>query len=129
MERGAADAIWSAAAAFPSCRLNHRGLRCPPTDQGSAFAQPHAARAWTPAAFAALRDRTVAQAASALAAAGQLAALPLLLDLHPRALAPSVLDVLDCIPETVPAKQLAPLLRQVGGRRDGVCGRGQTWPL
>ncbi|PRW56208.1 MAG2-interacting 2 [Chlorella sorokiniana] len=69
--------------------------------------------AWTPRAFAALRDRTAAQAASSLAAAGQLAALLLLLERHPRALAPALLDVLDCIPETATAKQLAPLLRQV----------------
>lgn len=68
-----------------------------------------------------MRDRTAAQVASALAAGGQLAALPLLLDRHPRALAPSILDVLDCVPETVTAKQLAPLLRQVGGCSAVVC--------
>lgn len=104
--------------------MKRRGLRPAhvKTHPPAAPSHPYAARAWTPAAFGALRDRTAAQAASALAAAGQLAALPLLLELHPRALAPAALDVLDCIPETVPAKQLAPLLRQVGGRDKGTAG-------
>lgn len=70
---------------------------------------------WNAAAYAALRDCTVAEAASALAAAGRLAALPLLLQRHPRALMPSALEVLSCIPETVDPKQYTPLLRQVGG--------------
>lgn len=70
--------------------------------------------AWNPAAFASLRDCTIAEAAAALASAGRLAALPLLLQRHPRALLPSVLEVLTAIPETLDPKQYAPLLRQVG---------------
>ena len=55
----------------------------------------------------------MAEAAKSLAAAGRLAALPLLLQRHPRALLPAALDVLSAIPETVDPKQYAPLLQQV----------------
>ena len=79
-------------------------------------------RAWNPAAYAALRDCTVAEAALALAAAGRLGALPVLLQRHPRALLPSVLDALSAIPETAEVKQYAPLLRQVGVKRCAVMG-------
>ncbi|KAL4457607.1 hypothetical protein ABPG75_012472 [Micractinium tetrahymenae] len=73
--------------------------------------------AWRPPAFAALRDCTAAEAAGALAAAGRLPAVLVLLARHPRALLPSILDVLSAVPETVDAKQLAPLLRQVASLR------------
>lgn len=88
---------------------------------------PPSGSAWSPAAFAALRDCTVAEAACALASAGRLQALPVLLARHPRALLPSILDVLGAAPETLDAKQLAPLLRQV--RRAGL-GRASPlcWP-
>lgn len=68
---------------------------------------------WSPEAYAALRDCTVADAAAALARAGRTAALPLLLQRHPHALLPSLLDALACVPETADVKQYAPLLRQV----------------
>ena len=74
---------------------------------------PAACRAWRPATFASLRNCTVAEAASAAAGASRLALLPLLLQRHPHALAPSALDVLAAVPETVEPKQYAPLLRQV----------------
>ena len=75
---------------------------------------PGPCSAWSPPAYAALRDCTVAEAAAAAAAAGRLGALPVLLARHPRALLPSMLDVLGAVPETLEAKQSAPLLREVG---------------
>lgn len=84
-------------------------------------------RAWSPAAFASLRDCTVAEAASALATAGRLQALPMLLARHPWALLPSMLDVMSAVPETVDAKELAPLLRQASaadGQEAAPSGRG-----
>lgn len=74
---------------------------------------------WNAAAFVALRDCTVGEAASALASAARLAALGTLLQRHPRALAASVLDALACIPETLDPKQCAPLLRQVVALQEG----------
>ena len=73
----------------------------------------------------------MAEAATALAAAGRVKGLEVLLARHPRALLPSVLDMLGAVPETTDPKHYAPLLRQVsmgrvvGGRagRRG-CGRG-----
>lgn len=59
----------------------------------------------------------MADAAAALARAGRLAALPLLLQRHPRALLPSLLDALACVPETEDVKHYAPLLRQVAALR------------
>lgn len=98
----------------PACpeQLHHQPP-CLPMISSASIALPRSV--WHPQAYAALRSCTVAEAASALARAGRLAALPLLLQRHPHALLPSLLDVLACIPETVDAKQYAPLLRRVGG--------------
>ena len=101
---------------------SHRRCR---SSQSSALTHPPFAawrRAWVPAAYASFRDCTVAEAAAALAAAGRLAALPLLLQRHPRALVPAALDALGSAAETLDAKQYMPVLRQVGA--SSTCSTG-----
>jgi hypothetical protein len=70
----------------------------------------------------------VAEAAAALAAAGRVATMPLLLRRHPRALLPSALDVLSAIPETLDPKQYAQLIKQVAAEQaPPPLGRAPDW--
>ncbi len=74
----------------------------------------HAARrAFNSAAFEQLKDASLLAAAGAAAACSKLAVVSTLLTLHPYALAPHALDILDAVPETLPMPELKPLVQQV----------------
>ncbi len=56
---------------------------------------------------------SLSAAAKALARSGRTVQLGALMQRHPWSLAPHALDVMAALPETLPARQLSPLLQQV----------------
>lgn len=75
-------------------------------------------RAYSPQAYVQLRDCTIAEAASALAAAQRWEELAMLLARHPYVLLPSVLDALAAAPETADPAKLVPLLQQLAAQQE-----------
>lgn len=70
-------------------------------------------RVFDPAAFRALRDGSLAEAAAAFAGDAHLEPLEKLLLHHPITLAPHLLDIVSSFPETVPPTQYLHLLPKV----------------
>lgn len=60
-----------------------------------------------------LRSANIIHVAQSAASCGNLTALGVLLDLHPYSLAPHILDILSSTPETLAAKYIEPVLRQI----------------
>ena len=74
--------------------------------------------AYSPEAYRQLRDCTIAEAATAFAAAQRWEELGVLLARHPYALLPAMLDALAAAPETADPKRLVPLLQQLAQLRE-----------
>ena len=72
-----------------------------------------ACRTYDAAAYNDMNSCSLSAAAKALARSGRTAQLAALMQRHPWSLAPHALDVMSALPETLPARQLSPLLQQV----------------
>lgn len=70
-------------------------------------------RQWIPRAFSELRDCLAKSAAQECARASALTQLSVLLKRHARVLMPGILDILDCLPETVNPSEFEHLLPEV----------------
>lgn len=72
-------------------------------------------RQYCPEAYADFRDCVLEDAACEFARVGSFAALAVLFNYHPYSLVPHLLEILDCLPDTVPPGELADLLQGLLG--------------
>lgn len=75
-------------------------------------------RQYSPDAYKDFRDCVLEDAASEFARVGAFSALAVLFKYHPYSLVPHLLEILDCLPDTVPPGELAELLQGLLRQRE-----------